>query len=139
LVDYQPKNLATQLLGHAELLFTIHDEDTEEPHVLFGFFPIKEGVVETCMIVSDFWENDRRGGFLKVQTTRILRDLIVPLAQSDSVRRVEARSLSPNETVQAWFKLLRATKEGELKAWGIDKTTFFLYAWTHEYLNAEPI
>ena len=81
------------------------------------------GVGLVGMFDTDDWPN------VALQTTLFARDHMLPTFDDMGWNRVEARSIEGHDEAHAWLGVLGAKPEFAMPDYGIDRETFYLFAW----------
>lgn len=96
----------------------------DEPVALVGAFPMWPGVWSVFMFATD------RFCDVRILVTRHIKRIMIPaIVKSSGLHLGFCHSLSTHTEAHRWLEYLGATKELELKDYGKNKETFFMFAW----------
>lgn len=94
------------------------------PVAAFGASPSWNGVWQVWMFATDDWPKVALG------VTRFIKKVMIPALEEVGCHRAECRSMEGHVVAHRWLEALGAHKESELKHYGRDGQTFYLYCWT---------
>lgn len=96
----------------------------DEPVAVVCAIPLWPGVWSVGMYATDNWPK------VACTVTCWIRRVLIPNLKAAGAHRAECRSHAAHATAHRWLEHLGAIYEARLAAFGRDRETFYLYAWT---------
>ena len=115
-------SLVAGILGGGEFGWIAGDGGL--PIAAFGAVPSWNGVWQVWMFATDDWPK------VAFEVTRFIKRIMIPSLEEVGCHRAECRSMDTHTVAHKWLKTLGADKESEMKHYGRDGQTFYLYCWT---------
>lgn len=118
-----PHELASDCLLHRSFSWIATHEDV--PVAIIGAGPKHPN----CWCAYMFATNDFDK--VSVSLSKFVRRVMIPALYAAGAHRAECASADDHVTAHRWLEWLGAKREAELRGYGKDGQTYYLYAWSH--------